>query len=136
QRGFKRWISLQPMPMSSSVPVELFSIATSAQASRRFKVARPSAFFAFTPKLFLLREDDANDADISEPMITRMKSGYVRDSTFTTSAPYSTSMRPASTPTPPMPKSSTRRPASGADGAGDAPRGAGFGEGGAPSSDW
>ena len=57
------------------VPVELFSITTSAIATSRFASSRPSGRFRLTPKLRLDRLDDANDGVISVPMITRMKSG-------------------------------------------------------------
>ena len=92
------------------VPTVEFSMTTSLCATSRFTCSRPPSFFTFTPKLRLHRLDEANDALISVSATRRMKSGYVRVSTLITSAPYSANRRPTSTPTPPMPKSSTRRP--------------------------
>ena len=57
------------------MPVELFSITTSAIAARRMSTARPSGCFRFTPKLRFERLDDANEGVISPPVISRMKSG-------------------------------------------------------------
>ena len=83
------------------MPVELFSMTTSAMATSRFASSSPSGRLRSTPKLRFDRLDDANDGVISLPMITRMKSGYERVSILTTSAPFSANMRPACTPTPP-----------------------------------
>ena len=63
------------MPMSERVPVALFSMITSACAIRRFSCARPSGFFTFTPKLCLLRDDDAKEGEVQPPVTVRMKSG-------------------------------------------------------------
>ncbi len=64
-------------------------------------MATPSGVLALTPNPSLLRLDDANDGLVSPPSCRRMKSVYVRDSTFMTSAPYSAKRRPTSTPTAP-----------------------------------
>ncbi len=77
------------------MPVELFSITTSAVATSCFTSARPSGRFRSTPKLRFDRLDAANDGVISPPMILRMKSGYARLSILMTSAPCSANMRAA-----------------------------------------
>ena len=74
-RGFSAWIVSQPMPMSSIVPVALFSMITSVCAISCFSAARPSGFFTLTPKLCLLRDDDAKDGEVHAPVTVRMKSG-------------------------------------------------------------
>ena len=61
--------------MASMVPVELFSITMSAVFTSSFSTANPSGILELTPKLRLVRLDEANDAVISVPMTSRMKSG-------------------------------------------------------------
>ena len=99
--GFSSWRASYPTPIAVMVPVLLFSMTMSACVASWRRIRKPSACFTFTPKLRLLRDDEANDGVIMPPRTMRMKSGYVCVSILMTSAPYSTSMRPPSTPTPP-----------------------------------
>ncbi|MCZ7526296.1 MAG: hypothetical protein M5U14_07930 [Acidimicrobiia bacterium] len=73
--GFSRCTVSQSRPMSAIVPVEPFSMITSAQATSRRARASPSSVFTFTPKLRFTRLDEAKDALISLPATVRMKSG-------------------------------------------------------------
>ena len=111
--GLTTWSASNPIPNLSIVPVELFSITRSERAASWCRSTRPSGDLAFTPNPSFERLDDANDGFVSPPSCRRMKSVYVRDSIFMTSAPYSANRRPTSTPTAPWPKSMTRSPASG-----------------------
>jgi hypothetical protein len=61
--------------MSSSVPVALFSITTSARSIRRRTSSSPRACFRFTPKPRFERLDEAKEALICVDITTRMKSG-------------------------------------------------------------
>ena len=69
------------------VPVELFSITTSADAASRRTNATPSGDFRSTPKLRLERLDDAKAGLVRFAPIRRMKSGYLALSILITSAP-------------------------------------------------
>ena len=57
------------------VPVELFSITVSAVFASSFSTAKPSGILELTPKLRLVRLEEANDGVISVPVTSRMKSG-------------------------------------------------------------
>jgi len=64
----------QPRPSDVMVPVELFSITTSADAASRRTKSTPSGDFRLTPKLRLERLDEANEGLVRFEPIRRMKS--------------------------------------------------------------
>ena len=63
------------MPRESIVPVEPFSVTTSAVADELVEEARPSSDFRLMPRPRFEREDDAKEPLICVPITMRMKSG-------------------------------------------------------------
>src|SRR5205823_12602042 len=67
--------SCHPSPSASIVPVELFSMTTSADATSRRTSATPSGDFKSTPNERFDRLDDTNDGLVRFAPMSRMKSG-------------------------------------------------------------